>query len=185
MKDCLLLNLSYQPLRIIPWQKAIELWYLDKAHVIETYDDIIRSPSISIELPAVLRLNYYVNPNIKRSIIRLSRNNIYTRDNFTCMYCGKQPGIKRLTLDHVIPKSRGGDFSWGNIVTCCLDCNWVKANMTPEEARMPLLNVPKAPKVYARNSFTAGPNCPSQWRDYIGERWRQDEEQKTNLQSGA
>lgn len=186
MKDVLLLNSSYQPIKIISWQRAIELWYIKKADIIEGYGGKpLKSAFISMAFPAVIRLKYYIKPYRKSRFIRLSRLNVYTRDNFTCLYCGKQPGTKNLTLDHVLPKSRGGAFSWQNLATACLECNYIKADMTPEEARIKLVSEPREPKIFSRNAFTVGSNCPAEWQKYIGDIIPNETRTHPEMQSNA
>lgn len=166
--DVLLLNSSYQAIKIISWQRAITLWYLEKAEIVEESDEELRSPSFSMKCPSVVRLKRYVKPAMGRGLVRLSRHNIYARDNFSCLYCGVQPGIKKLTLDHVIPKSKGGDFSWKNIATACLDCNFAKADMMLDEARMKLLSIPDVPISWRRtNHLRSNKNVPESWKQYI------------------
>ena len=140
----LMLNASYEPLNIIGWQKAIRLIYLQKAEIIEDYECFIRSPSMEMLLPAVIRLKIYVNPRHTRLIF--SKWNMYIRDEFICQYCGKVCERGELTTDHVIPKTQGGSASWSNCVTCCYECNNRKGGRTPEQARMKLINKPVKPK---------------------------------------
>jgi 5-methylcytosine-specific restriction endonuclease McrA len=96
-----------------------------------------------------------------------TRENIYARDEFTCQYCGKQFHSNELSLDHVYPKSRGGEDSWENLVTCCRKCNQKKADRTPEEARMPILCEPRKPKDYWGFEFSkVGDSDKTYWGEY-------------------
>lgn len=97
-------------------------------------------------IPRTIKLTYDVA--IPELELPFSRENIYARDKHICQYCGKEFEPKELTLDHVFPKSRGGDTSWDNIVACCKACNQFKADRTPEEAGLVLLNKPKKPEQY-------------------------------------
>src|ERR1041385_3706166 len=101
----LLLNSDYQPLRILSWQRAVMLWFEEKIEILEEYDDFdIKSVSVTIKCPAVVRLLQYVNGRKHR--VKFSRVNVFTRDKFMCGYCGDQPGTSSLTYDHVVPRSR-------------------------------------------------------------------------------
>ena len=115
MERVLLLNASYEPLRVISWKRAITLVTLDKVEVLETYERKVRSVTLAIRLPAVVRLLHLVR--FRNHTIRFSRQNIYTRDKFQCQYCGRRMDSCDLTYDHVIPKSMGGRTAWENIVT--------------------------------------------------------------------
>src|SRR5512134_2246 len=103
MEQVLLLNLTYEPLRIISWQRAVRLLTLGKVEVIEETDQVIRSVSFVIRLPSVVRLLRLIRP--KRPEVKFSRQNIYLRDNFRCQYCGGRVGSQELNLDHVIPRA--------------------------------------------------------------------------------
>jgi len=115
------LNLTYEPLRIINWKKAVTLLMLGKVEVLEEYGRDIRSVSFTIKLPSVVRLLMMVKR--PKTQIRFSRQNIYARDKYSCQYCGRKFPVEDLSYDHVIPKSRGGKTLWTNIVTCCMGCN--------------------------------------------------------------
>ena len=137
----LLLNATYEPLQVVSWQKAMILWFQEKVDVLESHEVLIRSFRKDYSAPAVLRLRYYIKPKQFRRV-RLSRENIFIRDNYECQYCGDEFPYKDLTLDHVMPVSRGGPKSWKNLVTACHKCNHKKGNRTPREAGMPLLSKP-------------------------------------------
>lgn len=140
----LLLNSSYEPMRIISWQKALVLWFQEKVEILEYHPVFARSVRSSFRLPSVLRLKNYVRPRALNAV-RFCRENVYIRDHFTCQYCGDQLPAKQLTLDHVVPVSKSGKKTWNNVVAACRICNQKKANRTPEQAKMPLLKPPSAP----------------------------------------
>jgi 5-methylcytosine-specific restriction endonuclease McrA len=117
------------------------LWFQEKAEIVVTHERLIRSVRSHHNAPAVLRMKNYIKPRSHRSV-RLSRDNIFIRDKHTCQYCCKKFATRDLTLDHVMPISRGGGKSWENLVAACHLCNRVKASRTPSEAGMPLLNEP-------------------------------------------
>ena len=140
MENVLLLNITYEPLNIINWKKAITLLLLGKVEVLEEYGREIRSMSFTLRLPSVVRLLRMVRR--PHAPVKFSRQNIYTRDKYSCQYCGTRLPPEELTYDHVVPKSRGGKTVWTNIVTCCMHCNRKKGGRTPAEARMTLIRAP-------------------------------------------
>ncbi|CAK9155747.1 unnamed protein product [Ilex paraguariensis] len=119
---------------------------MDKADVLEYYDQTVNSPNGSFYIPAVLRVPHLLQV-VKRRRLKsnLSRTNILQRDDFTCQYCSSG---ENLTIDHVLPIARGGEWTWENLVTACEKCNSRKGQKTVEEANMKLMKVPKAPKDY-------------------------------------
>jgi 5-methylcytosine-specific restriction endonuclease McrA len=166
MEQTLLLNITYEPLRVISWQKAITLLTLGKVEVIEEYEREIHSVSFSIKLPSVVRLLRLVR--WREGPVKFSRKNIYVRDQGLCQYCGKSLRRQEITYDHIIPKSQGGDTSWENVVTSCIDCNSRKGGKTPRQAGMKLLKSPKRPKWNMSLRITIGlKSTPDSWRDYL------------------
>lgn len=133
MGSTLVLNADYTPLSIIPissisWKDAIKISFLGHATAIEYYTDWkIRSPSTTIDVPAVMVSNTYIK---KKHGVRFSRYNLLLRDGFTCQYCSKKLNTFDLTVDHVIPRARGGTTRWENIVCCCYVCNSIKGHKT-------------------------------------------------------
>lgn len=166
MEQVLLLNITYEPLKIINWQRAITMLCLGKVEVIEEYDRDIHSVTFTVKLPSVVRLLKMVKRH-KRPV-KFSRQNIYARDRYRCQYCGERYATEELTYDHVLPKSRGGKTEWENIVTCCIDCNRKKGGRTPSEAGMTLVRKPSRPTwVPALKITIAFHRVPESWRDYI------------------
>lgn len=166
MEPALLLNATYEPIKIISWKKAITLLFLGKAEMLERQDEEVYSTNRSYALPCVLRLQRRVR--VPRKPVQFSRGNVYRRDGFTCQYCTLKFAPSLLTFDHVMPRSRGGDTSWLNIVSSCQECNRVKGDRTPAEAGMPLLKLPKEPRW---SPFTSGSEeygrQPEKWRPYL------------------
>lgn len=140
-KSVLLLNQNYEPVTVCNIKKAIILIYLGKAEAIENDSAWIRSVNFKMPLPVVIRLIRYARAPQKR--ILLNRKNLLMRDNHACQYCGRT--AQPLTVDHVIPKQFGGKDTWENLVIACMPCNNRKANRTPEQAGMKLINKPKRP----------------------------------------
>jgi 5-methylcytosine-specific restriction endonuclease McrA len=166
MERVLLLNATYEPLRVISWKRAITLLTLDKVEVLETYDREVRSVTLAIRLPAVVRLIHLVR--FRKHTVRFSRENIYIRDKYQCQYCASSMNASDLTYDHVIPKSMGGKTAWENIVTCCLPCNKKKGGRTPGQARMSLIRKAKRPSWHPMLMITRRiGNTPESWRAYL------------------
>ncbi|MBF84291.1 MAG: HNH endonuclease [Acidobacteria bacterium] len=168
MEQTLLLNATFEPLKVVQWQKAITLLCQGKVEVISEYDRDIRAVSISFKLPSVIRLLRYIRIKRRFDTVPFSRANIYARDDHTCQYCGEAPGTTDLTFDHVVPVAQGGRKDWRNIVTCCIACNRKKGGRTPAEARMRLIRVPRRPKRAPSVRIMVGlREAPDSWRDYL------------------
>jgi len=144
----LVLNASYEPLQFISVRRAIVLLLQDKAELVEAAEQRLRARGVSLEVPLVIRLVRYIRIP-RRMRLPCSRRSILMRDRETCQYCGAQPGRAHLTVDHIVPRSRGGETTWENVVTACRDCNHRKGGRTPEEAGMVLLTVPRQPQYVA------------------------------------
>ena len=144
----LVLNASYEPLRVVSIKRAIILLLQSKAELVEAAQQRLRAQGTSMECPLVIRLVRYV-PIRRSRRLPCSRRAVIIRDRETCQYCGAQPGRAKLTLDHVVPKARGGQTTWDNVVAACYDCNHAKRDRTPEEARMTLRTKPRQPQMLA------------------------------------
>lgn len=164
-KKTLLLSQGYQLIKRIDPKKAICMYFLDKVDIVEEYPDFISSPSVKVHLPAVVRLKHYTKTEPLK--VRFSRKNIYARDKKVCQYCGENFKPEFLTLDHVIPKSFGGQTSWTNIVSCCKPCNTKKADRTPQQAKMRLLSMPKYPNVKMVYAETLNGEIPEEWKNWL------------------
>lgn len=137
----LVLNQDYSALTVCSVQRAIILMHLQKVHLVESVPgEYIRSPNVSFPWPSIVRLKAYARVPYKR--VMLSRKNILKRDRNTCQYCGSR---ENLTIDHVLPKSRGGRDTWENLVAACVSCNNAKGDNTPEEVGMELAREPFRP----------------------------------------
>lgn len=168
MERTLLLNATFEPLKIISWQRAITLLTQGKVEVIDSYDRDIRGVSITFKLPSILRLLKLVKVRRTSREVRFSRANIYQRDRYTCQYCGVKYPAEELTFDHVIPQVQGGQATWENIVTACLACNNKKGGRTPHEAKMRLIRAPHKPRWMPVVTLSLGiRNAPLSWRDYL------------------
>ncbi len=162
MAKVLVLNASYEPLNITSWQRAIVLLIKGKAEQVEHNGKLIYE---NLPLPTVIRLRHYVNMPYKE--IPLTRRNILHRDGHSCQYCGYMGD--ELTLDHILPRSRGGGDSWENIVTACVRCNVRKGNRTPREANMPLNLTPRRPfsSLYFEVTKHLRSGSHQEWRKYV------------------
>ncbi|MFM5887490.1 MAG: HNH endonuclease [Dolichospermum sp.] len=162
MGKVLVLNASYEPLNITSWRRATVLLMKGKAERLEYNGKFLYT---DFPQPTVIRLRHYVR--VPYMEVPLTRRNILHRDGHTCQYCG-YTGDK-LTLDHVIPRSRGGGDTWENIVAACVCCNVKKGNRTPQEARMPLRHLPRQP--YSSLYFEVTKHLKSglhqEWQKYV------------------
>ena len=137
----LVLNSNYSPMMICTAKRAICMNFLNKIEILANYNETVKSPSLLIDLPSVIKIKDYVRyDNLS---VDLSRKNVIERDNHICQYCGasKIP----LTIDHVIPKARGGADKWENLVTACRPCNQKKSDRSLAEVNMVLHKKPKRP----------------------------------------
>lgn len=144
----LVLNASYEPLQLISIRRAVVLLLQDKAELVEAAQQRLRARGFSLEVPVVIRLVRYIRIP-RRMRLPCSRRGVLVRDRETCQYCGGQPGRSQLTVDHVLPRSRGGGTTWENVVTACRECNHRKGGRTPEEANMQLMTIPRQPQFVA------------------------------------
>jgi len=168
MEMTLLLNSTYEPLRVVHWQKAIVLLWQGKVEVLEVYDREVHAVSISFKLPAVMRLLKLVRLRDSHRAVKFSRINIFTRDGYVCQYCHRRFRTEELTFDHVVPIAKGGKKTWENIVTACWRCNNRKSGRTPDEAGMKLKKRPVKPRWSPMITVTIGiRNTPESWRDYL------------------
>jgi 5-methylcytosine-specific restriction endonuclease McrA len=162
----LVLDQGYQPHRIVTWQKAVTMLFGGKVEVVEEYDEEIRSVSLTIRMPAVVRLVRRLGGRARA--IRFSRFNVMVRDGFACQYCGQKLPAKKLTMDHVLPRSRGGKTSWTNVVSACGPCNHRKGAHTPAEARMKVLTKPVKPKWLPMEAWHVRlTDVPETWESWL------------------
>ena len=162
-KKVLVLNQSYEPLMVIGAKRAIVLLLSQKSECVANYSDVIRSQSFSMTLPSVIRINKYIR--FFRTDVVLNRNNILKRDNFTCQYCMKK--VHNMTIDHIIPKNRGGKDSWNNLVAACSNCNTRKGNNLLENIEMKLLKKPKKPNYLFYFKQYINKDAQDSWKEYL------------------
>jgi 5-methylcytosine-specific restriction endonuclease McrA len=162
VQQVLVLNASYEPLNVCTVRRAHVLVFKGKAEVLEDLPRPLRSASDTFRWPHVIRLIHYVR--VPRAVKRkISRRALFARDGWRCQYCGS---TGKLTLDHVVPRSRGGDSVWENVVTSCAPCNLKKGNRSLEEAGLVLRHPPRPPTpvLFIR---LAAPNIPERWGPYL------------------
>ncbi|MBB6611917.1 HNH endonuclease [Pontibacter sp. Tf4] len=164
MKDkVLILNQDFSAIAVCSIYKAFLLVYLDKAEMVTKSEiESLRTVSTTFPVPSVIRLQRYVH--VPYHGIALSRHNIMRRDNYTCQYCGN---ARNLTLDHLLPRSRGGETNWLNLVTACSRCNTRKGDRTPEEAGLKLLRKPIRPSLQYFLKMQLTP-ANQDWGMYLG-----------------
>lgn len=190
----LVLDVGFQPHRVVSWQRAAQLLHDGRAEVVELYTDVVRAISrdaakglqvskqmlawfelgvddsdpdvFVVRVPAVIRLLGKIG---KKKVVKFSRINVLTRDKFACQYCGAKHSPRELNYDHVIPRAQGGKTVWENIVMSCYPCNAVKRNRTPAEAGMRLLNAPVRPKSLpvAALRLDSLKDVPDMWRSWL------------------
>ena len=159
----LVLNASYEPLHICAARRALVLIVKDSAHIQEHAG---REVHAGIMFPTVIRLKAY--RRVPHRIRLLTRKNILVRDGHQCQYCGKTFSAMELTLDHVVPRSKGGLSTWENLVACCVTDNRRKADRTPQEAGMPLLRRPRPVTLHtARGILRAQADTDKVWQKYL------------------
>lgn len=157
-----MLNQNYEAMSICNTQRAVILLYLGKAELIAAKDSqMIRSISTAMPFPTIVRLRIYIRVPYKKIV--LSRKNILRRDLYSCQYCRRSDN---LTIDHVIPKSKGGDDSWENLITACIDCNNKKGDRTPEDSKMSLTKKPTKPSHITFMKHFIG-KIDEEWKPYL------------------
>ncbi len=161
----LVLNQSYEPLNICRVRRAVVLLYQNKADMLENGSGFIHSVNCEFPVPSVIRLASMVKRPY-RFDRKLTRLEVFRRDRYTCQYCGKE--TRQLTLDHIIPRYRGGQHTWENVVSACVPCNRRKAGRTPQEARMKLIRQPSRPRGNGLFYIPAYyPHIRDEWQKYL------------------
>ena len=164
-KEVLVLNASYEPLSLVSIRRAIVLLLREKAELIEATSQMLRSASQAMAVPLVIRLVQYVR--LPHRTVPPTRTSILLRDANTCQYCGTTPGKSKLTIDHVTPRSKGGQHIWTNLVAACKRCNQKKGAYTPAEASMRLLRKPIEP-TYATLVLLSNPVAAARLQQMTG-----------------
>lgn len=170
--DVLVLSKTWEPIDRVPWQQVFtKMFGAGGVQVVEYHDEKLVHSNGGLKewkVPSIVRFIDAVTPTIKG--IKFSRENIYTRDQGRCQYCGVKVAYDDFEFEHVIPRSRGGTTTWENIVVACTGCNQKKGNKTPKEASMKMLSTPRKPdhlKGKKRITLSWSPGMPESWRSYM------------------
>ena len=195
MSKTLVLSSAMQPIRVCSWEDAMTLVSKGSAEVLEEYEEVVGTlpvelaPSyrdflhsirrtiadavdgvIDIHMPSVIRVRRHFSKPVKKA--KFSRVNVFTRDQWSCMYCGAkyvpQQAFKKLTYDHVVPRHQGGRTVWTNVATACRECNAFKANRTPQQAKMKLRGKLRTPDTLPLTfGLHIRGEIPEQWKPYL------------------
>lgn len=161
----LVLNMDYSPIAVCSVQRAFLLIYLRKADMVKANNShAFHTVSDTFSMPSVIKLNRYVSVPYKGTV--LTRENVFKRDGFKCQYCGTS---KELTIDHLVPKAKGGKTSWNNLVTACKKCNSRKGNYSPEEAGLQLTFRPFRPSYIMYLKYMSGSSL-EEWEPYLNQK---------------
>ena len=160
----LVLNASFEPINVCTVKRAAVLILKQRAEILEHSDWSLHSESLTLPRPVVIRLVTYVKIPRDAHRRKITRRAVFARDRWTCQYCGSERG--NLTVDHVIPRSKGGPSSWDNIVTCCAPCNRRKGDRLPKQVGMLPQRKPKAPHATIF-IHVASPSIPAAWEQYL------------------
>lgn len=163
MRSALVLNATYEPLSVVSARRAICLVLCDKADIVADDGTQVHSERMSVSSPLVIRLRYVVKVPYHRHTA-MSRRAVFARDNHRCGYCGSHAD----SIDHVLPRSRGGKNVWENVIAACRSCNLRKRDRTPEEAGMKMMTMPRTPREMSWIAF-AVPRVPEEWKPYLAE----------------
>ena len=178
----LVLNRSYMPIHVMSARRAFSLIYQDAARAVDeryqTFDfeawaslpaegaDAVGTPRGALRVPRVIVLNHY--DRVPKRHVRYSRVNVFTRDKYTCQYCGDRPPRAGLNLDHVVPRALGGKTTWENVVACCVECNRRKGGRTPQQARLRLQRRPARPRWTPLLGLVGAQPRYDEWRPFLG-----------------
>jgi len=171
MTKVLALSSNYEPLGVIDWQRAVTLLFSGKVQTLHESDQVIRSPSWEMRIPTVVAFRHSRHKRVKS--VRFSRKNVWIRDEGRCQYCNSSVSIKDFTLDHVQPRTTGGQTMWTNVVTCCTPCNQKKADKPLNRSGLSLLKHPckpvSLPYVQDVESFyDFNVSVPDSWKFWLG-----------------
>jgi 5-methylcytosine-specific restriction endonuclease McrA len=163
MRRVLVLNTTYEPLNVCSLRRALVLLLKDRAEPLEISSGVVRSEHCEFAIPHVIRLRSYVAVP-RTHTKRISRRAVFARDRHRCQYCGSE---RHLTVDHVIPRSKGGNDTWENVVTSCAPCNLKKGDRLPHVANMKPMRTPRAPEPFSF-VFMYVDDIHETWRPYLG-----------------
>lgn len=174
MMEALALNRAGVPVDVLPWRKAVTLWALGRAEIVAVHEGLfVHSPRLTIPLPSVVQcLDGPVTPRNFTRVLPFTRRNLYRRDGGRCAYCGQPVTLAGFTIDHVEPRSLGGETSWENTVSACMPCNSRKGNRRPRAGELEPSRRPFAPRLtHAAPRRVVDKLCfretPEPWRAHI------------------
>lgn len=172
MRKTLVLNSSYQILGVKDWKYALCAYFKGEITILSSYPDLVRSPSLTMKVPAVVIYNKYKKLATDKFFnVRYTHNNIFIRDNYTCQYCGrktyKNSGDTSTELEHVKPRSKGGLSTWENTVTACRKCNRKKGDLDLSLSGMSLLRAPKKPSTVAEVMAIRLGYMEEEWQSFL------------------
>ena len=161
-RSVLVLNQNYEPMSVCSVRRALLLILRGKAETVEKLGEVVRSVTQDHPVPSVVRLGRYIHAPRRRVV--LSKRNILKRDNHQCQYCGRRDG--KLTVDHIVPRTRGGKGTWENLVCACAACNNKKGEHRPEQVGLKLRSKPKRPNnvSFIRNFIGVS---DQRWKPYL------------------
>ena len=159
----LVLNATYEPINVCTVRRAVVLLLKEKAEIVERAEFELHSASCTLARPVVIRLVTYVRIPRDTHRRKITRRAVFARDDWTCQYCGAR---SNLTVDHIVPRSKGGSSSWENIVASCAPCNRRKGNALPRQVGMRLQRQPRTPSPHVF-IHVASPSIPAAWRQYL------------------
>jgi 5-methylcytosine-specific restriction endonuclease McrA len=159
----LVLNANYEPLNVCTTRRALGLMFTEKARLVMNGRGVIKTVSTSYPAPSIIRLDNMIKR--PRPTVKLTKGEIFRRDNFTCQYCGTKASC--LTIDHIKPKHLGGTHTWTNLVAACPTCNHKKGGRTLKQTNLKLLNKPKSPRASAVYLFGRYLNLNDNWMPFI------------------
>jgi 5-methylcytosine-specific restriction endonuclease McrA len=162
----LVLNASFEPINVCSLRRAVVMVLKGVARVEERNENVLHASNFALPAPSVIRLVEYIHIPFERK--SLSRRNLLLRDHNRCQYCGKAFPPAELTLDHIVPRARGGQSTWDNLITSCRACNNRKGNRTPEEANMKLLKKPQSFSLHVNRQIIRYLGSTDEtWRKYL------------------
>ena len=164
----LVLGQSYEPIERVDWKRAMTWWAAGRVEILEAWEGrTVRTPRLELPMPSVVR---FLRSRRRSAVaVRFSRETIYARDRGQCQYCHRPVLRRDVTYDHIMPRSRGGQTLWENIVIACRPCNQKKGNRTPAEAGMALTLSPARPTLGSWQTLVGHRDAlPAEWRPYLG-----------------
>jgi 5-methylcytosine-specific restriction endonuclease McrA len=163
VNDVLVLNFTYEALNITSFQRAVKLIFSGKAEIVSDRERMLSSPTFEMRMPSIIRMLYYIRRPMQR--VALTKKNILLRDDHMCQYCGIR-GERLMTVDHVVPRSKGGPSTWENLVCACMRCNNRKNNRSPEDSNMALRRRPRTPKYIPWIQIKRN-TLPNEWHKFL------------------